>query len=640
MATEYQEAYRQGVKAFKKAQAEGRYPYLPALDHFLSNQEILTEQPLGLIDIPMDQIVGTKTEGRQEAFALNFMPIIDPGSEFAQKWQNVYRYQVSEGCNDPIKAYEFMNRYYVLEGNKRVSVFKYLGAYSIEGNVTRLVPRYSADPKVRIFYEYMEFYRRTGINYIYFDKQGSFTKLCELCGMTKEQIWSEDERSLFSSNFQYFRKAFEEKGGKKLDVSVSDAFLLYLTLYPYGELADKTAAKLNAELTLIWNEFPVIAEKPASSLVLEPQESEAPSIFTRFFSGTGSRQLKIAFIYDRPVGDSSWVYGHELGRMHLDETFKDRVSTHPYFVSGEQTCAQALEQAVADGANIIFTTDERMLDDSLKAALENPSVHILNCSVNRTHRAIRTYYGRMHEAKYLEGIIAGAMAENDKIAYVADYPIYGTVAGINAFAIGARMVNPRAQIYLCWNGLKEGAQEELERTIRENDIEIIADMDLIRPRDDRNHFGLYRLRDGKLTNLAAPLWNWGKFYEKIVRDIVSGSFANTEAKGGKAINYWWGISGEIIDLVTSRTNVPVNLTRLVGLIRNDLYRDMHRVFEGPVLKQDGSVAIEEGVVATTEQVITMDWLCKGVCGRIPRTEELSEIGQELVKVQGITLDEE
>lgn len=73
-----------------------------------------------------------------------------------------------------------------------------------------------------------------------------------------------------------------------------------------------------------------------------------------------------------------------------------------------------------------------MMKDSLKVAVDHPDVKILNCSLNTSHKYIRTYYARMYEAKFLSGMIAGALAENDRIAYIADYPIYGMIANINA----------------------------------------------------------------------------------------------------------------------------------------------------------------------------------------------------------------
>ena len=110
-----------------------------------------------------------------------------------------------------------------------------------------------------------------------------------------------------------------------------------------------------------------------------------------------------------------------------------------------------MEEAIHAGCNIIFTTTPTFAQESLRAAITHPEVRILNCSLNTTHRYIRTYYTRMHEAKFLMGAIAGEMAENDKIVYIADYPILGTIAQINAFALGAQMTNPRAKGYLEWS---------------------------------------------------------------------------------------------------------------------------------------------------------------------------------------------
>jgi len=96
-----------------------------------------------------------------------------------------------------------------------------------------------------------------------------------------------------------------------------------------------------------------------------------------------------------------------------------------------------------------------LLKASLKTAVEHTDVKILNCSLNTAHRHIRTYYARMYEPKFLMGAIAGAISSNGKIGYIADYPVWGTIANINAFALGAKMVNSRAQIYLEWTKVKQ-----------------------------------------------------------------------------------------------------------------------------------------------------------------------------------------
>ena len=81
--------------------------------------------PIGIVDLPIEKVVGTKTSGRTNTFSTNFMPILGPKSEFATKWSLLYDSQLQEGLHDPIKAYEYLNRFYVQEGNKRVSVCRY-----------------------------------------------------------------------------------------------------------------------------------------------------------------------------------------------------------------------------------------------------------------------------------------------------------------------------------------------------------------------------------------------------------------------------------------------------------------------------------------------------------------------------------
>ena len=155
----YEQALKLGEKAYRNALSRGKYPYLPALDDILDRVDILMEEKLGLVDIPLEKIVGTKTAGRQNAFAVNFMPLMKPKTEFADKWCNLYRYQTEEGNTDPIVAYEFLNRFYVQEGNKRVSVFKFLDASSIEGEVIRVIPKRNNSLENKIYYEFMQFYK-------------------------------------------------------------------------------------------------------------------------------------------------------------------------------------------------------------------------------------------------------------------------------------------------------------------------------------------------------------------------------------------------------------------------------------------------------------------------------------------------
>ena len=130
---DYEKAYKLGKKEYQRRLMEGKRPTLKVLDEILPSKGSYSEVPLGLVQIPLDQIVGTKTDARSNAFARNFMPILKEGSEFALKWARLCDAQVEEGIREPIKAYEYMNKFYVVEGNKRVSVLKYFEVDMIAG---------------------------------------------------------------------------------------------------------------------------------------------------------------------------------------------------------------------------------------------------------------------------------------------------------------------------------------------------------------------------------------------------------------------------------------------------------------------------------------------------------------------------
>ena len=145
---DYLKAQKLALKAYKSKTLQGSYPYLPVLDEILSHVHIEREENLGTINIPAKQVIGTSSAGRTQAFAYNFMPLLNYGSEFSVKWSLLYDAQIQEGIHTPIKVYEFLNKYYVIEGNKRTSVLKYVGSPTIERylRVLSSVLHLSSDP--------------------------------------------------------------------------------------------------------------------------------------------------------------------------------------------------------------------------------------------------------------------------------------------------------------------------------------------------------------------------------------------------------------------------------------------------------------------------------------------------------------
>lgn len=639
-------------KACHLGKKEGGSPAV--LDTILQERHITTptEVSLGLVSIPVDRIVGTKSKGRSQSFSKSFYPVLKENTEFASKWISLCNAHLNEGIREPIKAYEFMNEFYVEEGNKRVSVLKYFGAVSIPANVIRIIPPQSDDKETRIYYEFMDFYSLSEINDIWFSRPGSFARLQRLVGKMPNEPWSNEDRKTFHSSYALFQEAFESLNEKKTSlipgtnvlnpledsaekkkssVLPGDAFLYYIDLYGYDSLQTDSAAELKQKLKKTSDEFQLLQSDQSVALQMDPGESKKKNLLLRLIPA-GTKKLRVCFIYARTVNTSSWSYAHDLGRAHLQQAFSDQVITSYYENGTQENIAELLQKAIDADNDLIFTTSPIFLKESLKTAIEHPEVKILNCSLNTSHKHIRTYYARMHEAKFLMGAIAGSMAANDKIGYVADYPIYGNIASINAFALGAQMVNPRAIVYLEWSRRTHPVKKTF---FADHDISVISGKDSTAPGMYDQQFGLYCSDGNSIWNMAMPVWNWGRFYEQMIRNVMNGSWKLDDEKDTtKGLNYWWGMSSGIVDVICSH-RLPIGTSRLITLLKETICHGDFNPFTGIMYSQNGVIKERSSDTLTSEEIITMDWLAQNIVGSIPSKDDLDEPARDLTAIQGV-----
>lgn len=631
---DYSRAFKLGKRDYQMRMLRGEKPTLQVLDDIMPERGSYYEVPLGLVQIPTEQIAGTKTIGRSNSFAGNFMPILKENSEFAGKWAALSTSHIEEGIREPIVAYEYMNKFYVLEGNKRVSVMKYHKAVSIPGTVTRIVPRRTEEKENKIYYEFMEFYQAAPINYIWFSKEGNFAKLQKAVGKAPGEIWSDEDLLTFSALYTRFKAEYIAKGGNKLHITPGDAFLAFITLHGYQEVEDKTTNDLKALIAKSWKEFELLQEEGDIDLKMNPSQEKKPLL--SILLPVSSPKLKAAFIYEKTSGTSSWTYTHELGRLYLEQTFPEELQTICYENGTTENADDLIEAAIAEGCNLIFTTTPAFVQASVKAAIAHPNVRILNCSLNTSHKYIRTYYARMHEAKFLMGAIAGAMAENNRLTYIADYPILGTIANINAFALGAKMINPRAKVYLEWSSMKG---VDVDEKIRENQSSCISGKDMAIPEEASRFFGIYHVDGDHTRNLALPLCHWGKFYEQLIRTIMDGTWKNDEKTSpSKAINYWWGMSAGVIDVACS-SHLPIGTKRLVDLLKTTISSELFNPFSGILYSQTGTVIDDPDQKLSPEEIMNMDWLAENIIGIIPKKEDLTEQAAPVINQQGVRKEE-
>ena len=662
---DYKKAQKMAQREYKARAARKEFPFVQALDDVAPESGTMSQRSLGTFEIPTWLIVGTKTRARQNSFAANFLPLLDHGTEFSMKWENLYQAQIEEGFKDAILVYEYLHRFYVQEGNKRVSVSRFLDNPVIMANVIRIIPPKEVLDEHPIYKEFLDFYRVCPIYDLDCQEPGSYRQIAKLLGRSIDEDaepWPVELVESLRATYWHFTQVSKAMNGELSEMPRGDAFLVYLRIYIKDALEINTESELDKRLQKIRKELLTANNKESVALMESASEavnadetgSAAEKIIKKprslvnkvipAMTYSKKNPLKAAFIYDRKPEQSDWIMNHERGRERMEKAYNGFVVTKVFTGAGPATggaqarkvsksIPEAIDDAVEWGADVVFTVSPTLMDDALRAAIKYEDVKFLNCSINLAAQAVRTYYAKQYEAKFLAGIIAASCAENHMIGYCSDYPIYGTIAAINAFAIGAAMVDPEVKIYLEWRSSHDG---NWWRAMEEKGIRVISAVSSTHPIDGGKAYGVFKINeDGSITNLAAPIWKWGKFYEIIIRTIFNGTYnAKLVNRKNQATNYWWGMQSDVIGLETDKNLSPYT-EQLVSILGKGIATSSFGPFDGELRSQTGLVRKESDPPLTSKDIIMMDWLNENVIGEIPDADSLNDEAKATVSVSGV-----
>ncbi len=119
---------------------------LSAFEEARRSHDALNRVRRGMRTVEVEKIAGSV--GRFRDFDARFLPV---RRDMASRWKRVDRafHQYKE--LPPVSLYKLGERYFVLDGNHRVSVARYHGVASIDAEVTEFVARNApgaSDPKV------------------------------------------------------------------------------------------------------------------------------------------------------------------------------------------------------------------------------------------------------------------------------------------------------------------------------------------------------------------------------------------------------------------------------------------------------------------------------------------------------------
>jgi len=341
--------------------------------------------------------------------------------------------------------------------------------------------------------------------------------------------------------------------------------------------------------------------------------TEAPSTIEAF------KELNVGFVYPAPVGDAGWAFSHDNGRRALERLpFVQKTSYIDSVPEDPEVITAALDQLVAEGKNLIFGTSYGYMDPMMEAAKRHPDVVFMHSSGFKTQPNAGTYFGRIYEARYLSGVVAGAMTKSNVVGFVAAFPIPQVIRGINAFALGAQSVNPEVQVKIEWTKTwyGPGIEREKAEALMDQEADVLAihqnSPAAIQAAEQRGKYAIGFHSDmsafGPDSTLTSAIWDWGVVYKQTALELRQGVWDPEQL--------WWGLDKGVVGLAPISDKVPDNIKDLVEQRRAEIIGRELRIFEGPIRDDKGNVQVSSGAVLSDTDLLTMDYYVLGVEGGV------------------------
>lgn len=342
----------------------------------------------------------------------------------------------------------------------------------------------------------------------------------------------------------------------------------------------------------------------------------AAIFFFRAGGGDEDRRVRVGLVLTGSKSEAGWSSSHfkaleKVSReMDFDLLVRENVSEF------DDSAVPVVEDLYGKGVRVICMAGMQYGDKVERMREKYPDAFFLHASGVENSGNMVAFFGKMYQARYLSGIVAGMRTETNRIGFVAAMEVNEVIRGLNAFALGVRSVNPEAEVYVRYSGLWDAKDAEIiaaRRIIDERGIDVMTyHQDYPHAARVADGLGLYSIlyhvgNDGTLSDrcLTAAIWNWAPFYRERIEDCLYGRF--------RAGRYWVGLEKGIVDLAPLSPRVAEGTAARVEAARKRIESGEWDVFQGPVRDNTGTLRVEAGSAMSDDQMIRrFDWYVEGV----------------------------
>lgn len=313
--------------------------------------------------------------------------------------------------------------------------------------------------------------------------------------------------------------------------------------------------------------------------------------------------VKIAVLYiSDPNEGSGYSYTHDLGIIGMQSNLglsDDQIVRKIVDDSDAEATQAAIEECISDGCNIIFATSWGYMETTAQMAEKYPDVYFSHGTGYMSNgKNFNNYFGRIYQARYLSGIVAGMNTKSNKIGYVAaqDTSNSEVTGGIDAFAIGVKSVNNDARIYVkVTNSWYDPEKEEAAaKELLDMGCDVMSQhCDTPYPMTLAEKKGVYGIgynsdmsKEVPKACLCSVIWNWSAYYTSAVDSIIEGTWT------GK--NYYGGMKEGLVQITDLASFCAEGTQEKVDKATEEILSGSNNVFDGELKTNTGEIIGNEG----------------------------------------------
>jgi basic membrane protein A len=331
--------------------------------------------------------------------------------------------------------------------------------------------------------------------------------------------------------------------------------------------------------------------------------------------------FKVGFIYEGPRIDAGWYAAQDAGRLYLHEHLPNVKIMVAENIPETADSERVMERMARAGVNLIFATSYGYFDKAVRVAKRFPGTVFMHSGDGQTAYHVGNYFGSTEETMYVAGVAAGIKSASGKLGYVSAHPIPILLRGINAFALGARSVNPKATVQVIFlNTYKDPIREaEAANSLADQGVDVLAQevdsnitMAQVAEKRGISYVGEYYDASAVAPHawLAGNYFYWGPMMVDIVGQVQAGTWTARPILAT--------VAGGQIQMTPFGSGLSEGAKTQLNQVLQEFRERKRKVWTGPIRDRDGNTVVEAGRVLAPEKVSTMDFFVEGVSGSLPR----------------------